>query len=138
MVKPAAEWLFSALMVFVLAAPCWAIEFAADRITRTDRHIRHSRVFYRDQMWRLDHNTAGAVSVTIVRKDRDLVWLLVPSTHQFKTLAFHSDYTLAVSTHLDGETSREPIGTQLLDGHPTTLYEVTAAGTDGTKDTYYQ
>lgn len=115
-----------------------ALEFTADRITRTDEGLHHARIFYRDQMWRLEHNETGPVSVTIVRQDRDQVWHLLPSTHHFKILSFHGAYALHIGTRLDHETSREAIGTQILDGHPTTLYEVEVALPGGRTETYYQ
>lgn len=130
-----------ALLVLAIAGfsvPCEALEFTADRTTRTDQGLHHSHIFYRDQMWRLEHNEKGPVSVTIVRQDRDQVWHLLPSTHHFKVVSFHRDYALHMGVQLDNETCREVIGTQILDGHPTTLYEVTVSSPGGQTDTYYQ
>ena len=115
-----------------------ALEFTADRITRTDRGLHHARIFYRDEMWRLEHNGNGPVSITIVRQDRDQVWHLMPSTRHFKVVSFHHDYALHLTTGLENEKSREAIGTQQLDGHPTTLYEVTVSLPGGQIETYYQ
>jgi hypothetical protein len=136
------KWLASyALMVVTFAGmsvPCTALEFTADRVTRTDQGIHHARIFYREGMWRLEHNETGPVSVTIVRADRAQVWHLLPATRHFKTLSYNSDDALHLTTKLENEISREIIGTQTLDGHPTTLYEVVVVARGGRRETFYQ
>lgn len=114
------------------------LEFTADRVTHTDRGFHYTRVFYHDGMWRLEHNERGPVSVTIVRADRNEVWHLLPATHHYKTVSYHRDYALHLATTLDNETSREMIGVQDLDGHPTELYEVTTTTPGGFQESYYQ
>ncbi len=129
---------FGALAFFVSSEHSFALEFAADRVTRSDQQMRHQRVFYRDDMWRMEHNAPGAVNVTIVRKDQNLVWHLLAATRHFKTMVFSADYALMITAHLDGELSRDIIGSQTLDGHPTTLYEVTVREPGGGTAAYYQ
>ena len=130
--------IFSALALFVSSGLSFALEFSADRVTRSGQQMRHQRVFYRDDMWRVEHNLPGAVNVTIVRKDQNLVWHLLPATRHFKTMIFTADYALMVTAHLDGELSRDIVGIQILDGHPTTLYEVTVREPGGGTGIYYQ
>jgi hypothetical protein len=116
-----------------------ALEFAAERVIRTDQRTQRTQVFYRDDMWRLEHQGPGPVNVTIVRKDRNLVWHVLPALQRFTTVLFNPDYRLLVTAHLSGELSRHIIGTQLLDGHPTTLYEVTVSSPDVVHpEVYYQ
>jgi hypothetical protein len=115
-----------------------ALDFTADRTVRTARHVEHTRIFYRDDMWRVEHNAMGPVQVTIVRKDQQLVWHLLPVTKQFKTVTFEPQYRMMVRPALDGELSREVIGTQMLDGHPTTLYEISVRTPQSTVERYYQ
>jgi hypothetical protein len=135
-VKP----LWSLLLVAALLAPALAeaLEFSADRTVRTAGHVERTRLFYRDDMWRVEHNAAGPVQVTIVRKDRQLVWHLIPMRRQFKTVTFDAVYRLMVRPAFDGELSRELIGTQVMDGHPTALYEVRVRTGEGTVQSYYQ
>lgn len=115
-----------------------ALEFVADRAVRSDGQTRKASVFYRDDRWRVEHNDLGPVNVTIVRKDMGLVWLLLPRSRQFKTVAYHQDHDLLISERLEGEMARVAIGTDSLDGHPTTVYEVTVASPEGKVNLYYQ
>ena len=115
-----------------------ALEFVADRAVRSDGQTKKASVFYRDDRWRVEHFDAGPVNVTIVRKDIGLVWLLIPSIRQFKTVAYHQDHDLLISERLEREIARTEIGTDSLDGHPTTVYEVTVASPEGKPSVYYQ
>ena len=47
-----------------LSGPSEALEFTADRWTRTQQGLHHTRIFYRDHMWRLEHNEAPARSAS--------------------------------------------------------------------------
>ena len=115
----------------------WALEFTADQIIRTDGHSRKSNLYYRDQMWRLEHHDLGPVNVTIVRKDKQVTWLLLSRMKHFKTIPYDPDHEPKVKEHLDGEVRREEIGTEMLDGHPATLYQVTVQKDAGVVE-YYQ
>lgn len=129
---------FIALVVWwVGAGSAWAIEFMADQVTRIDGHSRKASVYYRDDMWRLDHNDTGPVNVTIVRKDKQVMWFLLARMKHFKTLPYDPEQAPKVSERLDGEFAREAVGTEVLEGHPTTLYEVTAREKDADV-VYYQ
>ncbi len=108
----------------------WALEFSADQITRTNGHSRKVYIYYRDQMWRLEHHDLGPVNVTIVRKDKQVMWLLLSRMKHFKTVPYDPDQAPKVSERLEGEVAREEIGTETLDGHPTTLYQVTVRQQD--------
>jgi hypothetical protein len=126
----------------VCGVPAWALEFTADQITRIDGHSHRANLYYRDEMWRLEHQDLGPVNVTIVRKDKQLMWLLLSRMKHFKTVPYDPEQAPKVSERLDGEVAREEIGTEILEGHPTTLYQVTVqkalASGERRTDIYYQ
>ncbi|UVT17594.1 MAG: hypothetical protein H8K04_08710 [Nitrospira sp.] len=105
--------------------PASALEFTADQVTKIDGKSRMAYIYYRDAMWRIEHRTTGPVNVSIVRKDKRIVWLLLSRMKHFKTIPYDPDQDLRVSERLEGEISREEIGTEEREGHPTILYEVT-------------
>ncbi|MBI4401258.1 MAG: hypothetical protein HY581_06465 [Nitrospirae bacterium] len=135
-----------ALKVVVLAGAlwllsggaAWALEFVAERTTQIDGQSRKASIYYRDEMWRVEHNDGGTVNVTIVRKDMGLTWLLIARIKQFKTVVYDQEQAPVVSERLDGEIAREEIGTEVLDGHPTTVYQVTVEAPSGNTEVYYQ
>lgn len=132
--------LFAAIVVAVVVGaglPSWALEFTADRITKMDGRTGKANIYYRDNMWRIEHHTLGPVNVSIVRKDKQVVWLLLSRMKHFKTVPYSADQDLMVTEKLEGEVSREEIGTETREGHPTTLYEVMTKQGERT-EVYYQ
>jgi hypothetical protein len=115
----------------------WALEFTADQIIKSGRKTQKANIYYRDDRWRLEHQSLSPVNVTIVRKDKQLMWLLISRVRHFKTLPYDPAQAPKVSEYLEGEVSREEIGTEVREGHPTVLYEVTVQNGDQT-DAYYQ
>ena len=75
------------------------------------------------------------MGVTIVRKDKQLIWCLLGRLKHFKTLPYEPAQSPRVTERLEGEIGREEIGSQMLEGHPTTLYEVTVR--EGTAEVVY-
>lgn len=131
--------LFVIVVAVVVGAslPSWALEFTADQITKIGGHTRKAVIYYRDSMWRIEHHSMGPVNVSIVRKDKQVVWLLLSRMKHFKTEPYRSDQELMVTEKLDGEVSREEIGTETREGHPTILYEVWTKQGERT-EVYYQ
>jgi hypothetical protein len=115
----------------------WALEFTADQITKIDGRTRKALIYYRDQMWRIEHHSMGPVNVSIVRKDKQVVWLLLSRMKHFKTVPYDPEQDLWVTEKLEGEISRQEIGTEVREGHPTVLYEVTTKQGERV-DVYYQ
>jgi len=128
-------WLF--VFAQIVATPSWALEFTADRITKMDGRLGKAVVYYRDDMWRIEYHSLGPVNVSIVRKDKQVVWLLLSRLKHFKTVPYSTDQGLMVAEQLDGEISREEIGHEMREGHPTILYQVTTKKGEQT-DVYYQ
>lgn len=123
--------------LLLAGSPGWALEFTADRITKMDGRIGKAVVYYRDDRWRIEHHAMGPVNVSIVRKDKQVVWLLLSRMKHFKTLPYSAEQDLMVTVALNGEISREQIGTEMREGHPTVLYEVTTKQGE-LVESYYQ
>ena len=130
-----AFWIWCCLSLVGL--PAWALEFTADQVTKIDGRTHKANIYYRDQMWRIEHHSTGPVNVSIVRKDKQVVWLLLSRMKHFKTMPYGPEQDLRVSEKLDGEVSRQEIGTEVREGHPTILYEVTTKQGEQV-EVYYQ
>jgi hypothetical protein len=119
------------------ATPAAAVQFVGDQVTRSGGHTYRGSLYYRDDMWRIEHNDPGSIEVTIVRKDKGVMWLLVGRTKQFATLPFDGSAGIMVERSMAHEIERETIGSEVLDGHPTTLFQITVQ--DGRQEIiYYQ
>jgi len=67
----------------------------------------------------------GPVNVSIARKDKQVVWLLLSRTKYFKTMPYSPEQDLRVSERLDREVSWKETGTEVREEHPTISYEIT-------------
>ena len=132
-----AAGLLAVVLVGGLAAPAGALEFSADQIIRANGKTRAANIYYRDDRWRLEHQDPGPVNVTIVRKDKQVMWLLISRLKHYKEIPYDATQAPHVQETLAGEVSRESVGTEILDGHPTTLYEVKVTNGEAT-ESYYQ
>ena len=130
-------WTLAAALSIFGATTAQALEFTADQVTKINGRTQKSNIYYRDNMWRIEHHTMGPVNVSIVRKDKQIVWLLLSRMKHFKTMPYSAAQDLQVSERLEGEVSREEIGTETREGHPTTLFEVTVKRGERT-EVYYQ
>ena len=119
------------------SCPAEALEFSADQITKANGKTRVSNIFYRDDRWRLEHQAIGPVNVTIVRKDKGVMWMLLSRLKHYKEVPYDAAQDPKVQESLEGERSRIVIGTETLEGHPTTLFEVHVQEGEQTTD-YYQ
>ena len=108
-----------------ITTPAQGLQFVADQITISGGHTHRGSVYYRDDMWRIEHNDPGSIEVTIVRKDKGVMWLLLGRVKQFATLPFDGSGGVTLDRSMVHEIGRETIGTEVLDGHPTTLFLVT-------------
>ena len=129
--------LWGAWSLLLVGLPAWALEFTADQVTKIDGRSHKANIYYRDMMWRIEHHSMGPVNVSIVRKDKQVVWLLLSRMKHFKTMPYGPEQDLRVSEKLDGEVSRQEIGKEVREGHPTILYEVTTKQGEQV-EVYYQ
>ena len=84
--------LFLALLLTLVArGPVWALEFSADQITRTHGKTHRANIYYRDDRWRLEHQDPGPVNVTIVRKDKQVMWLIISRLKHYKEIPYDSE-----------------------------------------------
>jgi len=130
-----------AILLFALGVgvtlPTWALEFTADGITQIDGRTSKDALYYRDDMWRIEHHARGPVTVSIVRKDQRVVWLLLSRIRHFQTVPYSGGQDLMVTEKLEREVLREEIGQETREGHTTILYEVTTKQGERT-EVYYQ
>jgi hypothetical protein len=125
------------VLLAVMTAPAQGVQFIAEQVTQSGGHTHRGNLYYRDDMWRIEHNDPGSIEVTIGRKDKGVMWLLVGRTKRFATMPLDASSGTSFERSIPHEVERETIGIEVLDGHPTTLFQVTTR--EGPEDVvYYQ
>ncbi|HKQ36174.1 MAG TPA: hypothetical protein VJT11_12785 [Nitrospiraceae bacterium] len=121
-----------------LAQTAMALDFSGERIVKNGKSVVTAHVNAKDDRWRFEFaQPQGGASIIIVRMDRRSSWLILSKRRQYAEVPIAKEHQLAVSETMEGELSRELVGSQTLNGYPTELFEVTVAENGETRQ-YYQ
>ena len=114
-----------------------ALDFSAERIVKNGESVITAHVNAKNDRWRFEytHPQRGA-SIMIVRMDKQHSWLILSKRRQYLEVPIATDHLLTVTEKMEGEVSREFVGDETLNGHPTELFEVTVAEQGETRQYY--
>jgi hypothetical protein len=130
-------WLVS-IVVGGSAHTAAALDFFGERIVKSGKSVVTAHVNAKEDRWRLEFaDPQRGASVIIVRKDRDTSWLILSKRRQYAEVPIAKEHLLSMNETMEGELSREFIGTQALNGYPTELFEVTVSD-EGVPRRYFQ
>jgi hypothetical protein len=129
------------LLVFLgtyAESPAAAFEFSADRILLQKGQEIIAAVRAKEDRWRFEYAKPQAGAMTrIVRQDRRSAWRIMSQRQVFIEVPLEPIDLLYVTEAMEGEISREFIGTEDLNGYPTELFEVTTE-VKGLRQRFYQ
>jgi hypothetical protein len=111
-------------------------EFSAKMVSTAAGRTATSKVYMKAGKFRFDNEAAG--SYTIARPDLKKVWVVMTAGKNYMEMGEAKEKESSVPAEkVKGEVSRKAVGSETLDGHPTTKYEVTATK-EGKTVTSYQ
>lgn len=128
---------------FLASVECsFAVEFSADYVSRSNGKTTRAQLYVKDDRWRLEHRGGvltdlGYAGVSIVRLDKQVVWLLLSKRRQYLSLPLRPDHLIPLAETMEGETARVLVGEEKLGGHKSRLYDVTV-GSGVSAERYYQ
>lgn len=108
-------------------------EFSAKMVsTSAGRTATSSMMYMKAGKVRIENDMASG-SYTIVRPDLKKVWMVMTAGKSYMEIAQAKEQEANVPTDkMKGEVSRKVIGSETIDGHPTTKYEVAVKMDDKT------
>lgn len=109
--------------IFCLAGVASAIEFSSDVVTTTGKNVMNSKMYIKDKKIRME--TQGQPSYTIVRQDKNVLWMITPSRKTYIEIKHDPAKSPKIEEKIKGEVSRKLIGSETINGHPTQKYEIT-------------
>lgn len=132
-------WIWSAaVLIGSPAHQAGALDFSAERIVKSGKTVVTAHVNAKDDRWRFEFaQPQGGASIIIVRKDRNASWLILSERRQYAEVPIAKSHLLQVRETMEGELSREYVGAELLNSHPTELFEVTVSEDGGLRH-YFQ
>jgi outer membrane lipoprotein-sorting protein len=106
-----------------------AQELSATIVSTAAGKTSTMKVYMKPNKFRSDIESAG--SSTIVRKDLNKVWMvMIPQKTYMEMEGVKEEQIKAAEEKVKGEVSRKAVGSETIDGHPSTKYEVTAKVAD--------
>ncbi|MBM4271135.1 MAG: DUF4412 domain-containing protein [Deltaproteobacteria bacterium] len=111
-------------------------EMSAKVISGSGKRSMKSKFAMKGQKFRTESEMAAG-SYTIVRRDLKKVWMVMPATKSYMEVEEGKQEEAPVPEEkVRGEISRKVVGSETIDGHPCTKYEVTAKVDDKTMVTH--
>lgn len=103
--------------------PSPTVEYSADRVIESEMGTFNGKVFAAKDKERTENNLRGMQSVMILRRDKQLGWMLMPSHRMY------SQMDLARAQQQSGgapsnDVQIENVGTETVEGHATTKYKM--------------
>ena len=114
-----------------------AKEYSATMVSKSAGQTITTQIYMKPEKFRTDTKMAG--TSTIVRRDLNKVWTIMPAQKIYMEMQQMADApsTQAVEDKVKGEVSRKKVGSETINGHPSTKYEITTKA-DGKTVQIYQ
>ena len=107
--------------VLLTAGAAPAQEFSADMVSRGEEQTVNARIYVAPQKVRMEMPE----SVMIIRRDKNLSWMLMPSEKMYMEHPVDMSSAPKVAKNFDNETERVAMGTEPVDGTPADKFKVT-------------
>lgn len=121
-------------ILFVALASTYAMEFSADMITTTGGKSYSGKIYMKGDKIRTD--TPGQSSYSIVRQDKNVVWLVTPENKSYFEMPYDPSQQPIAGEKVKGEVSRKLVGKETIDGHPAEKYLVVSKSAGKTAEHY--
>jgi outer membrane lipoprotein-sorting protein len=123
-------WIPLCLMLSILAvagcAKSAAVkEFSAESITKFGGKIHTAKIYFAPDKWRLESTIQGKKSITIIRADKKLAWMLLPDQKMYMETKLGTNQLLGRTEKLPGEIERKKVGFENVNGISCDKYLIT-------------
>lgn len=109
------------VFMLLLVVRAGAQEFSAEMISRTGKETVNAKIFVAQDKVRMEMPE----SVMIVRRDKNLSWMLMPADKMYMEHPVDMSSSPKVAKNFDGEIERVAMGTEAVDGQPAEKFKVT-------------
>lgn len=119
----AVGYLLGVCNVEAASLPAPKVEYSADRIIESEAGTFTGKVYAAKDKERTEIEMRGMQSVTIVRRDKQLGWMLMPSYRMYSQMGLSKAQQRSGSAPSDQVTIEE-VGSESVEGHATTKYKL--------------
>lgn len=119
----AVGYLLGVCNVEAASLPTPKVEYSADRIIDSEAGTFTGKVYATKDKERTEISMSGMQSVTIVRRDKQLGWMLMPSHRMYSQMDLSRAQQQSGSAPSD-QVTIEQVGSDVVEGHATTKYKL--------------
>jgi len=122
------------ISVFINSAV--AMEFSADTVTTHKGGEKITgKLYYKPDRFRMEMK-ANEDMIVITRMDKKVAWNIMPAMKMYMEMTFDLKNRPMVEEKFEGETERKLLGSETIDGHPTSKYLITYKSGNRTDQVY--
>ncbi len=107
--------------VLFLTGLTLAEDFSADMISTSQAGVSKGKMFISNDKVRMEVPEA----ITISRKDKGVVWILIPQEKMYMEQALDPNKAVSTSEKIEGEIERKLVGKEMADGRMADKYQIT-------------
>ena len=124
--------------LLVLSGLSLALEYSADQVVKIKGMAPvASKLNFTDTKWRVESNFMGNQTVSIIRTDKNVSWVLMPSQKMFmENKIDNTQRVAAAGKQVPGEMKREKIGRENINGINCDKFMITYKDKKGTSSIF--
>ncbi len=107
----------------VMAAAPKAYQFSADMVTQTSGQTVTGKMFVNTDKMRMEMSTMGSSMVTIVRRDKNVSWVLMPANKMYMEVSLQQQNQKVNPFDAKADYKYTLVGADTVDGHPCKKYK---------------
>ena len=106
-------------------SPAGPKEFSADSVSKYQGKRMESKMYFGKGKWRFESSAFGQKNITIVRKDNNTVWVVMPQQKMYMEQKLDPKQLVSLSGSVPGEIKREKLGSENINGVSCDKYKIT-------------
>lgn len=119
------------LALFFLPLPAWPADFAAQMLVKDGDKIMPGRIFVQDGKMRQEFNDESGQTITIVRPDQKLIWVIIPRERAYIELPLKARLPGQFIQIPPNAINKRHLGKETVNGYEADKYQIAVQGGGG-------
>lgn len=126
------------LLILIIPALAWGAEFSAQMLVKDGEKTFPGKIYVSDGKMRQEFIDERGQTVTIVRPDKKVVWVLIPPGRTFLEMPLTKKLPGQFLQIPPQAVNKRPVGHDLIEGYETDKFQVAVPGSRGVEiQTYW-
>ncbi len=122
---------FFLILLVLLPTAVGAAEFSAQMLIKDGDKLMPGRIFIQGEKMRQEFNDEQGQTVTIVRPDQKVVWVIIPRERAYSELPLKDRLPGQFIQIPPGAVKKRPLGKETINGYETEKFQIAVQGADG-------